>query len=952
MSASLTVEATKAGPRLPWGDVLLSAIAAVSWALIGMAGTAALGLHLLEADSASSLGPMTAAVVALGAGGSITPSGDVSAFGLTGAEATTAVTITPLGVSLVGALLLSWFFLRSLRAAGVVISPAELLARAGAVVVLFVAVLGGLAWAGHDVITIDGGSLGLDQLPGGSGGGGVSVPGLGDLGDIGGLLPDNVGNLIDAKAAVGFTVDTAPTLLGGLAWSAGILLIALLASRRTPLPRGWEAVHRVVRPAASAVVTVMLVTVAAGLAAAVYAAIGDDHPKRIFGAALLGAPNGTWLGIPIGLFVPYDGRATGELAKLLPDPLDDLLTANTDQSVTLGRLADLDSRVWLLGVAAALMMLLAGVLMAARTPVGIPGGRGLRAGGGPRAVSAGSGTGGGAGRGGGETWGPGAVRNPGALGFAGRCALRLGIATALALPLLGWLTEVSVDASLSVLGFDAFGAGIVLHAHLGMALVLGALWGAGAGAVGALLAWATGAAGRRAAPLALGNVGVGGAPDAGAVGAGYPQYAGGSGAYGQGAGPYAGEPGTYAHGAGPYAGEPGAQAQGAGPYPSEPGSYPQGAGPYAGESGAGAYPGDAGTYPQGGSPYASEPGTQAQEAGPYPGEPEAHPQGSGPYANEPGPHTPGQGPYAGEPAAHSGESGPYVPGSPYRPPNPATNPYLRVPDEVREPEDARPSDGGRPGGEGTRPPDGGRPGAEGTPPRDRGRPGGQGAPPPHRARPGDGSGQPQGQARPVGGGARPQDQAPPAGGGAQPQDRQRPGGEGPRSQGQGRSGGQGGQPQDRAPYGSGGSGAQDRPQDRGRPGSGSAPPQDRGRSGGESAPPQDRGRRGNEDARPPDRARPGAEGAPPDERARRSGGPAGAPPDDARGPSNSPPPGPGNRDVYGAPTVVRPIGDPPPQSPRRPPSGNRPQSPPPDDGPPPPPPPPPPAPPRRPSGDR
>jgi hypothetical protein len=486
MSASSSVESHRgtSGTRVPWGDVLLSAIASVSWALIGMAGTAALGLHLLEADASGSLGPMTAAVVALGAGGSVTPSGDVSAFGLKGAEAHTAVTITPLGVGLVGALLLSWFFLRSLRAAGVVIEPAELLARAGAVVALFVATLGGLAWAGHDVITIDGGSLGLDKLPGGGGGGGgVDIPGLGDIGDIGGLLPDNIGNLIHAKAAVGFTVDTAPTLLGGLGWSAGVLLIALLASRRTPLPRGWDAVHRVVRPAASALVTTLLLTVAAGFAAAAYAAIGDDHPKRIFGAALLGSPNGTWLGIPIGLFVPFDGRATGVLTKFLPNPLDDLLTARNDQSVTLGRLADLDGRLWLLAVAAALVMGLAGVLTAARTPS--------------------------------------AAEGAGALGFAGRCALRLGIATALTLPLLAWLTEVSVDASLSVLGFDAFGAGVELHGHLGLALLLGAAWGAGAGAAGALVAWVSGAAGRRAAPLALRHGWGAGAPES----AGYPQYA-------------------------------------------------------------------------------------------------------------------------------------------------------------------------------------------------------------------------------------------------------------------------------------------------------------------------------------------------------------------------------------------------------------------------------------------
>ncbi|MGW6645244.1 streptophobe family protein [Streptomyces iakyrus] len=487
MSAAAGAGTAKDDARVPWGDVLMSAVAAVSWALIGMAGTAALGLRLLEADTAGSLGPMTAAVVALGAGGSVTPSGEVSAFGITGAEADTAIEITPLGVSLVGAVLLSWFFLRSLRAAGVVISRAELFARAGAVVALFVAMLGGLAWAGHDVVTIDGGSLGLDDVTGG--GGGVEIPGLGD---VGGLPPDRLGDLVDAQAAVGFTVDTAPTLLGGFGWSAGILLVALLASRRTPLPPGWEAVHRVVRPAVSAVVTVLLVAVTAGFAAAAYAAIGDDRPERIAGAALLGTPNGVWLGIPLGLFVPWDGRATGELIRFLPDPLDDLLGAGSGQAVTLSRLAELDGRVWPLAVAAGSMMLLAGVLTGVRTPVG---------------------------------------EGPGALRFAGWCALRLGVATALALPLLAWLTDVSVTASLSVLGFDAFGGDIELHGPLGLALLLGAVWGAGAGAAGALLAWACGAAGRRTTASARGE----GLALAGAAAA-----RPGTGGPGRGAGPGAG----------------------------------------------------------------------------------------------------------------------------------------------------------------------------------------------------------------------------------------------------------------------------------------------------------------------------------------------------------------------------------------------------------------------------
>ncbi|ANB05649.1 hypothetical protein SAM40697_1689 [Streptomyces ambofaciens] len=485
MSASTNTTVEGYGTRVPWGDVLMSAIASVSWALIGMAGTAALGLHLLGADAAGSLGPMTAAVVALGAGGAVTPAGDVSAFGLKGAEAHTAIEITPLGVSLVGALFLTFFFLRSLRLAGVVVAPAELLARAGAVIALFVAMTGGLAWVGHDVVTIDGGSLGLDDLPGGDGSGGgaggggdggVEIPGVGD---IGGLLPDRIGDLVGAEAAVGFTVDTVPTLLGGLVWSAGVLLIALLASRRTPLPRGCEVVHRVVRPAVSALVTVALTAVAAGIAAAAYAAIGDDHPRRIAGAALLGAPNGVWLGVPIGLLVPWEGRATGELVRVLPDPLDELLNAGADEPVTLGRLAELDGRVWLLGVAVVLMMLLAGVLTAVRTPVA-----------------------------------PDDARSP---GLAARCALRLGLATAPALLLLARLTEVSVDASLSVLGVDAFGAGIDLHGHLGAALLLGAVWGAAAGFAGALLARATGATGARATALARG-AGVSGVGAAGAAG--------------------------------------------------------------------------------------------------------------------------------------------------------------------------------------------------------------------------------------------------------------------------------------------------------------------------------------------------------------------------------------------------------------------------------------------------
>ncbi|WP_078897853.1 streptophobe family protein [Streptomyces rimosus] len=460
--------------RIRWGDVLLSAVAAVSWAFLAMAGVAALGLHLLGADSAASLGPLTAAAVVLAVGGSVTPSGDVSAFGLEGQAAESAVDIAPLGVGLVGALVLGWVFARSLRRAGATVGWGELAARAGALAGLFVALLAFLAWAGHDSVTIDGKTLaGLGGLVGGGGSGGGSGDGglldrlrdgLGGLGigdgDSGGL-PERIADLIGAKASVGFAVDTGASLLGGAVWVLGVLLITVLAARRAPLPRSLTAAHRFVRPAASALVTVALVAVVAGLAAAGYAAIGDDHPRRVLGAALLAAPNGVWLGIPLGLFVPWHGSASGVLTRFLPAPVDQLLDGRNGAQLTIGRLAELDGRVWLLPVAAALMMLLAGVFTAVRTP-----------------------------RAGART-----------LPFALRCAAGLGALTALTLPLMVHLTGVSANASLSVFGFDAFGAGLELRGSVPAAFALGAVWGAVAGLVGGLLACATGAAGRRAVRL-------------------------------------------------------------------------------------------------------------------------------------------------------------------------------------------------------------------------------------------------------------------------------------------------------------------------------------------------------------------------------------------------------------------------------------------------------------------
>jgi hypothetical protein len=438
----------------PWFRVLFGALAAVSWAFAAMTGAAALGLHLLGADASGSLGPMTAAVVAMAVGGKVRPTGDVGVFGLTGSQTQAAIGITPLGVGLLGALLLAWVFLRTLRSSGVTVSTAELTARVTATAALFMALVYGLAWAGQDKVAVNAGSVGpprgatkdlLGQLPG--------------IGKISGGLADGLQNIVTTNASVKFHVETGRTLLGGLLWVLAVLLIALLTSRRAPLPAGWGALHRLVRPAASSVRVVMLVAVLAGFTAAVYAAVTGAEPGRIMGAALLGTPNGVWLAVPLGLFVPWKGTASGPLASLLPAPVGRFLAGHGGATITPARLAGLDGRVWLLPVATALMMLLAGALTATRTPLD-----------GPRSR------------------------------YVAACALRLGVVTAVTLPLLVVLTAVKVNANLSVFGIDAVGAGIDLSGSTALALLLGAAWGAGAGAVGALLALATGSAGRRAAP--------------------------------------------------------------------------------------------------------------------------------------------------------------------------------------------------------------------------------------------------------------------------------------------------------------------------------------------------------------------------------------------------------------------------------------------------------------------
>nr|WP_133999405.1 streptophobe family protein [Streptomyces sp. 846.5] len=442
----------------------VSGAVAVSWAFAAMAAATALGIHLLGLDTYASLGALTAALVAMAVGGRISPSGDVSFFGIDAAGAQGAIGIIPLGITLVGAVVLGRLFVRPLRRHQV-LQPGLLLARAAGAVVAFMVLLAIGAWSGNGTVAIK-----LNSLPGsGSGSGSGSGDPLGGLGGLignnssgtgsgsgsgsggtGGLL-GGIGSLLGGgtNPTVGFKVNMAPTLALGLLWVLVVLALALLASRRCPLPAGWESLHRTVRPVASAVVTMLVGTVLVGALSGIVVGLMGNGGAKTVGAALLATPNGVFLAVVLGMAVPLTGKASGPLAQFLPSPVNQLLKGGTGQSITLTRLTQLDGRVWLLPVAVALMLLAIGVVAAVRTP---------------RPV----------------------LPQSGAREAAG-AALRLGVAMAVVTPVLLVLADVSVNANLSVFGFNAVGAGLSISGNLLMGMVLGLAEGVVFGFLGALL---------------------------------------------------------------------------------------------------------------------------------------------------------------------------------------------------------------------------------------------------------------------------------------------------------------------------------------------------------------------------------------------------------------------------------------------------------------------------------
>ncbi|MFI1727260.1 streptophobe family protein [Streptomyces sp. NPDC020489] len=395
-----------------WVQALLTVLSG----LLAMGVTAALGLWAAGAtDLPDGAFPrVVAATVVTAVGGTIELSGD--AGGLAGTEA--GLTVIPLSVTLVGALVIAAGFLRPLRHRAVA-RVGELAGWAARVAALWLLALLALAFGARQTFPL---SVGDDTLS--------------DLGDLFGVSPK-----------VGFETDVPQTLCLGLLWLAGVLVLALLVSRGAPLPARLLRFQATVRPAAYAMVVLLLAYVVLGVVIGLVVALTRGHAVETLAVILLGLPNLAWLALTLGLGATWKGRVEGPFGLPMPHVLDEVLRGSDTATLNLRTLAEYDGRVWWLVAVDAVLLLTAAFVMAARSPAGV------------------------------RAW---------------QHALHLAVALALTVLMICLLGRISAHYGLSVLGIGDLGGDLngelLLKPEVWTAVGLAALWGLVAGFLGALLA--------------------------------------------------------------------------------------------------------------------------------------------------------------------------------------------------------------------------------------------------------------------------------------------------------------------------------------------------------------------------------------------------------------------------------------------------------------------------------
>ncbi|MBF9068948.1 hypothetical protein I2501_35845 [Streptacidiphilus sp. NEAU-YB345] len=410
-------------------------------ALLAMGVLGALGLWLAKANTlpGDSFGSVLAAtmLMALGAPASVQGSAGFIASGSAGVAA------MPLSLSLAGALVAGYAFLRPLRRRAdqngqdrqdrqAAVQGRELLGRVLLTAALWAGAVALLAWAARHSFVVSTGNSITDQITGALG----------------------------ASPTVGFRVDFGSAIGYGLLWLAVVLLLAFAVSRAAPLPARLLRIQGAVRPPVSAMVVLLVGYVLVALVAGVVTAVVHGPARDTFAVILLALPNLAWLAFGLGLGATWHGHLNATIGLPMPKVLSEVLrSAGTqDRTVSLGTLAQQDGRVWWLPVLAGLALLCCGIAM---------------------------------GRTGGRT-------------TAWRHAVGLGLTTALTMLLVGLLTRVSAAYGLSLLGVGGTGGisgllgnliggtgipkaltgSVTLIPDLLRGVLLGALWGALAGVIG------------------------------------------------------------------------------------------------------------------------------------------------------------------------------------------------------------------------------------------------------------------------------------------------------------------------------------------------------------------------------------------------------------------------------------------------------------------------------------
>ncbi|GAB3973555.1 streptophobe family protein [Plantactinospora veratri] len=458
-------------------DVLEGALAVIA-AFVVMTGVAALSLHLLDAASLGSPVAMTAAVVALANGGSVTFSMDVGGSAMPiSAALGGSMDVMPLGLTMVGAVVLAAGFLLPLRRR-IAIGGSALFLRASSAVLTYVTVVAIAAKIGHGTIRLGdgrggtspdgadpraGGRSGLGDIlrnRGGRGNGSEGGGGLRDLfGNRGGSGPGggrDLGNILSGGGDVTYTTSLATSILHGMACVLLVLALCWLASRRTPLPVEWNWLDRTIRPVVSVVATVAVGITLLGLLSGLVLGFVAPNGDKMAGGILLGLPNLVVVLLTVGIGVSWRLDAGGILGdRILPALQKRLPTGEGGLSLSLDSLSGMDRPVWVLPVAiSGLVLLGCGILAAARTP---------------RQQVDDAGT------------ARGSVRR--SLGLAAT----LGILLALLLPVLTTVSGASADVGVDVFGFNMRGATLNLGGSAGPSFLAGLLAGAVAGFLGGLI---------------------------------------------------------------------------------------------------------------------------------------------------------------------------------------------------------------------------------------------------------------------------------------------------------------------------------------------------------------------------------------------------------------------------------------------------------------------------------